>query len=67
MKNLIVGIGMVICGLIILCTDYIVERVIAAMPGVYLIDGVAVFSLSAIGWVLIGIGFLAAIIAYNKE
>lgn len=67
MKMLIIGIGVVICGLIILCTDYIVQNIIAAMPGVYMIDGTAVFSLSAIGWILIGIGLIAAVLGYRRE
>lgn len=67
MKKLIVGVGVVICGLIILCTDYIVKSIIGAMPNVYLINGVAVFSLSVIGWILIGIGIIVAILGYREE
>lgn len=67
MKKLIVGIGAVICGLIILCTDYIVKSTIGAMPNVHLVHGVAVFSLSVIGWILIGIGIIVAILGYSKE
>lgn len=64
-KKLIVGIGVAICGLIILCTDYILKSVIAAMPNIHLIDGAAIFSLSVMGWILIGI--VVAILGYNKE
>ncbi len=67
MKKLIVGIGAMICGLIILCTDYIVKSVIGAMPDVHLTDGAAVFSLSVIGWILIGIGLIVGILGYFEE
>ena len=67
MKKLILGIGTVICGLIILCTDYIINRIIGAMPNVYIIDGVAVFSLTVLGWILIVLGITVAAIGYFKE
>ena len=67
MKKLIVGMGIIICGLIILCTDYIVKNVVGAMPGVQLIEGAAVFSLSIIGRFLIGIGIIIVILGYRKE
>lgn len=35
------------------------------MPNVHLIDGAAIFSLSVMGWILIGI--VVAILGYNKE
>ena len=55
MKQLMIGIGVVICGFIILCTDYIVKSVIGAMPDVHFVDGVGVFSLSAVGCNYIGL------------
>lgn len=67
MKKLIVGVGTVICGLIVLCTDYIVKSVIAAMPNVHLVDGVAMFSLSMVGWILIGIGIVVVALGYSKK
>ena len=67
MKKLIISIGVVICGLIILCTDYIVNNIIAAIPNVHLVEGASVFSLSVIGWIFIGVGIVVAILGYSKD
>ena len=42
MKKLILGVGLLICGTIGLCTAYAVEAILGAMPGVTLVGGGAV-------------------------
>lgn len=66
MKKLVIGVGLVLGGLMLLCTDYIVTSVIGAMPGVTLVDGVAVFSLPVVGWILMGAGTALAVFGCNR-
>ena len=39
MKKLILGVGVFICGVIALCTDYAVTFLASSMPGVTLVRG----------------------------
>lgn len=39
MKKIVVGVGIFLSGLIVLCTDYAVNRIVESMPNVSLISG----------------------------
>ena len=67
MKKLILGIGIFICGLITFCMDYAVNRIIDAMPGVSIVDGVAVLPLSIISCVIMLIGIILVVLGYMDK
>lgn len=66
MKKMMLGIGIFICGLLGLCTDYIVNSVISAIPGVTFISNASVFSLLAISAVVMLIGLILTVIGYRE-
>ena len=64
MKKMILGIGIFICGVICFCTDYAVESVIDAIPGVTAIHGSGLFSLTVVGIVIMVIGVVLSAAGY---
>ena len=66
MKKMVLGIGIFICGLLGLCTDYIVTNVISAIPGVTFVSNAAVFSLLTVSAVVMLIGLILTVVGYRE-
>ena len=61
MKLLIIACTIFICGVIVLCTDYIVVRAVGSLPGVTIVSrGIL---LPGVGWAMLLIGGI--MVAYN--
>jgi hypothetical protein len=39
MKKMILGVGLFVCGVVLLCTEYAVQRIMASMPNTTLAPG----------------------------
>ena len=65
MKKLILGIGIFICGVIALCTDYAVNFILGAMPGVTLVSGG--ISITAVALVLMLLGAVLSVIGLTEK
>ncbi len=58
MKKLILGVGAAICGMLVICTNYIVNSVVASMPNVTL---VSYGKLHIVGIVILVVGLVLCI------
>ena len=65
MKKRLLGIGIFICGVIALCTDYAVDAILGAMPGVTLVPGG--ISITAAALVLMLLGAVLAVIGLTEK
>lgn len=65
MKKLILGVGIFLCGVIALCTDYAVTFLASSMPGVTLVRGG--ISIPAAALVLTLLGAILSIMGLTEK
>ena len=65
MKKMILGISIIICGIIIFCTDYAVNQIVSSMANVTAVGGV--LSLSTIAGIVVIIGIVLTALGYREE
>ena len=65
MKKMILGISIIICGIIIFCTDYAVNQIVSSMANVTVVGGV--LSLSTIAGIVVIIGIVLTALGYREE
>ncbi len=61
MKKMILGVGLFVCGVVLLCTEYAVQRIMASMPNTTLVPGGIPISYAAYAVMAAG----AALTAYG--
>ena len=61
MKKMILGVGLFVCGVVLLCTEYAVQRIMASMPNTTLVPGGIPISYAAYAVMAAG----AALTAYS--
>lgn len=66
MKKMILGISIIICGIIIFCTDYAVNQIVSSMANVTVVGG-GVLSLSTIAGIVVIIGIVLTALGYREE
>lgn len=65
MKKVIIGVGIFLSGIIILCTDYAANRIMESMPGVVLVPGG--IPLSSLALLLMAAGTVLVLYGYFRE
>ena len=65
MKKMILGISIIICGIIMFCTDYAVNQIVSSMVNVTVVGGV--LSLSTIAGIVVIIGIVLTALGYREE
>ena len=65
MKKIIIGVGVFLSGIVILCMDYATNRIIESMPTVSLVPGG--IPLSAIALLLMIVGIIFVLYGYFCE
>ncbi len=67
MKMLIIGVGIVLCGVMMICTDVICKSIIfAIMSGVSSVEW-EILSLRVLGYVVIALGLIISLWGYRED
>ena len=65
MKKMILGVGLFVSGVVLLCTDYAVGRIVESMPNTSLLPGGVPISYAA--YLIMAIGAAFTLYGYFKE